>query len=72
MAPKHPNKDIRKFIKEAEEQSWRVDPPKGRYWSMWCPCGEHKSTLKISPSNPRYLPELRKKLSRETCWKEVG
>ncbi|SEN89313.1 hypothetical protein SAMN05660976_08549 [Nonomuraea pusilla] len=73
MPPRHPNKEIREVLKEAEEQGWRVEPPKGRYWSIWCPCEDrHKSTIKISPSNPNYVRELRKKLNRETCWKEVS
>lgn len=73
MPPKHPDKEIRKVLDEATEQGWRVKPPNGRYWSIWCPCEDkHKSTIKISPSNPHYVRQLRNKLSRETCWKEVS
>ncbi|GGK61028.1 hypothetical protein Sme01_02640 [Sphaerisporangium melleum] len=74
MPPKHPDKEIRKLLDEAEDQEWEVVPPTGRgYWKIKCPCDDkHWSTVKISPSNPNYLKELRKKLKRETCWKEVS
>ncbi|GAA4574420.1 hypothetical protein GCM10023193_70630 [Planotetraspora kaengkrachanensis] len=74
MAPKHPDKEIRKLLEEAEDQGWEVKPPPGRgYWKIMCPCADkHWSTVKISPSNPKYLNELRKKLKRETCWKGVS
>lgn len=68
--PKHPRADLEKILRSLEVQGWRVE--KGRkYYKVKCPCEDkHLSTVKCTPSDPRYPLNLRKKLTRETCWKE--
>jgi len=38
MSPgrRHPNKDLRAVIEEAQRKGWRVDDA-GQYWKLFCP-----------------------------------
>jgi hypothetical protein len=68
--PRHPRPELETVLRSAEAQSWRVTKGK-KYFKMWCPCPErHMKTVKLTPSNPNYSMELKKKLERSTCWKE--
>lgn len=69
VRPRHTRPELEKILRSLESQGWRVT--KGRYYKVKCPCNEkHMSTVKCTPSDPNYPLNLRKKLSRETCWKE--
>lgn len=63
--------DLEAIRKEAARKGWRVDRNKG-YWKMWCPtwCGKHMKTMKLTPSNPRYVQNLLGQLGRVTCWNQ--
>jgi hypothetical protein len=37
---------------------------------MWCPCGKHWKTVKLTPSDPNYVRNLLGQLRRATCWDE--
>lgn len=65
---RHQDKDLEAVLSEAESQGWQVDRGK-RYWKMLCPnnCKCWK-TVKLTPSDPRYLRNLRGQLRRATCW----
>ena len=39
-----------------------------RYYKMWCPCGKHMKTVKLTPSDPNYARNLLGQLRRATCW----
>ncbi len=68
---KHPKKELESVLLWAESQGWRVTRGKG-YYMRWCPCPEqHKRTVKLSPSHPRYRRELLGWLERCTCWEEA-
>lgn len=63
--------DIRELLDDLEGQGWRV--VRGKYWKCYCPCPKkHWKTVHITPSDPRYLKNLKGKLKRDTCWKEGG
>ncbi|ACU40155.1 hypothetical protein Amir_6353 [Actinosynnema mirum DSM 43827] len=65
------NSDIKALLADLEEQGWRV--VRGRYWKCYCPCAaKHLKTVKITPSDPNYITNLKGQLRRSTCWKEVG
>lgn len=68
MRPRHPDKDIEKFLKRAEARGWVFTwgrkYPKGR-----CPCGEHTKTVHLTPGGA-YLRNLRAWFARLDCWKE--
>lgn len=71
VRPRHTDKHLEALLREAEERGWRVE--KGRkYYKMFCPprCGQHKKTVKLTPSNPNYERECRNQLGRATCWNE--
>lgn len=69
LRPQHPNKELEALLRDLESQGWRVI--KGsRYLTALCPCPEkHRKTIHLTPSNPRYLINLRGQLRRATCWK---
>lgn len=66
---KHPLKELERVIREAEHKRWRVEKrPRGDF-KLKCPCrAQHQKTIKINPSSPLYEQELRRQLSRSTCW----
>lgn len=67
--PKHPNKDLEKLLREAEDKGWRIEKRPNRYFKMKCPCDKlHIKTVKLTPSNPYYELHLRGQLKRATCW----
>jgi len=69
--PRHPKKELESLLAEAEGKGWRVTRGNG-YYMMLCPCGRHRKTVKLSPSNPRYERECRNQLGRATCWGQEG
>lgn len=60
-------KELEGIRREAERRGWRVDRGK-RYYKMWCPCGKHMKTVKLTPSDPNYVKNLLGQLRRATCW----
>lgn len=68
--PRHTRPELEVVLRSCERQGWRVEKGK-KYFKIWCPCADkHWSTVKLTPSDPRYPLNLRKKLLRETCWEE--
>lgn len=68
--PKHPRPEGRSLFGDAEKQGW-VITWEGKYPKMKCPCPKrHLTTVHLTPSNPNYWNEKRRRLSRITCWKE--
>ncbi len=63
------DKDLAAIRREAEEKGWRVERGK-KYYKMWCPCGKHWKTMKLTPSDPNYVRNLLGQLRRATCWDE--
>ena len=62
--------DIAELLDELRKQGWRVGRRK-RYWVCYCACPDkHMKTVHLSPSDPRYLKNLKGQLKRATCWKE--
>jgi hypothetical protein len=69
--PKHPDKDLEALLRSLESAGWRIE--KGRkYFKGYCPCGDHKKTIHVTPSDPGYRRHLVGWLRRETCWEEEG
>ncbi|MBG6098790.1 hypothetical protein [Nocardioides luteus] len=68
--PRHPIKELEALLKSLEEQGWVVE--KGsKYYRAKCPCEEKAmKSIHLTPSNPHYLLNTRKKLARDTCWKD--
>jgi hypothetical protein len=62
-------KALKAIRREAELKGWRVTRGKG-YYKMWCPCGRHMKTVKLTPSDPGYPRNLLGQLRRATCWDE--
>jgi len=66
--PRHPDKDIEKFLKRAERRGW-VFTRGSKYYMGRCPCGQHMKTVHLTP-NQSYLRNLRTYLVRLDCWTE--
>jgi hypothetical protein len=62
-------KELAAIRQEASDKGWRVERGK-RYYKMWCPCGKHMKTVKLTPSDPNYVRNLLGQLRRATCWDE--
>lgn len=65
--PRHPRKDLEEICRLMEEAGWRITRKKG-YFNGYCPCGQHKHTVHLSPSNPYYGRNLTQWLRRQPCW----
>jgi len=64
--------EIDDLLDDLRSQGWRTTKGK-RYWKCWCPCEKkHWKTVHVTPSDPRYMKNLRGQLKRTTCWKEGG
>lgn len=59
--------DLAAIRRQASEKGWRVEKGK-KYYKMWCPCGKHWKTVKLTPSDPNYIRNLLGQLRRATCW----
>lgn len=69
--PKHPMKDIQAVLEEFASLGWRIE--RGRkYYSVKCPCGEHKRWVHATPSDRNYVVNLRSWLLRQPCTTSVG
>lgn len=69
--PKHPKKELEALLGEFHEASWRVERA-SKYYKVYCPCGEHKRTVHVSPSNPKYAQNVIKWLYRQECYPWEG
>ena len=54
------------ILNEADKKGWRARKD-GQYWNLYCPCGEHKKTVRLTPGK-YYWKKLRTFLSNHTCW----
>ena len=59
-------KELEAIRRIAVKKGWRVERGK-RYYKMWCPCGRHMKTMKLTPSDPNYTRNLLGQLRRATC-----
>lgn len=67
--PRHQDKHLEGVLSDAEKRGWRVE--KGRkYYMMWCPCGAHHKTVRLTPSDPNYRRNLLGWLRRSGCWED--
>ena len=65
--PRHPRKELEAVIREAERRGWRASRSR-LYYVMLCPCGAHRKSVHLTPSDPGYERNLRGWLRRATCW----
>lgn len=65
--PRHPIKELEALLRHAEAHGWRAARGK-KYFKIFCPCGQHKHTVHLTPSDPNYETNLRGYLKRRTCW----
>lgn len=69
--PKHPKKDLEALLGEFHEAKWIVKKSK-TYYKVLCPCGDHKRSIHLSPSNPNYARDAIKWLYRQECYPWEG
>jgi hypothetical protein len=67
--PRHPKKDLEEVLRTAEAAGWLVEKGKG-YYLAWCPCGNHKTTIHLTPSNRHHGNQKLRLMRRTDCWKE--
>lgn len=69
--PVHPKKDIEAVLREAESHGWIVSKGK-TYYKALCTCPEKhmKLSIKLTPSDGRYVMNLSSWFRRQECWKE--
>ena len=65
--PRHPKKDIERFMQSAEARGWRFVKGK-KYYKGLCSCGMHLHMVHLTPSSRRYLANLAHRCSRLDCW----
>ena len=69
--PRHPKPALEAVCGEAEAAGWRIT--RGSiYFKAYCPCGQHKRSIHLSPSDPNYLQNLRQWFTRQPCWTKEG
>lgn len=52
-----------KLLKDLEDRGWQVTKGKN-YYTAWCPCGKHRVTVHLTPSDPTYWFNRRKHTER--------
>ena len=60
------NADRDRLFEEAKRLGWTRVDGKG-YTKLLCPCGEHKTWVHKTPSNPNYYRERLKFIGRFGC-----
>lgn len=65
--PRHPKKDLEAVCQTAEAAGWQIMRGTG-YFKAYCPCGLHKRTLHLSPSDPNYARNVAHWFRRQPCW----
>lgn len=65
--PKHSKKELEQLLELFDSCGWRVTKGK-KYYKVYCPCGDHQTTVHLSPSNPNYELDKRKWLERQPCY----
>lgn len=66
---RHPKKDLEKILQLAEAHGWRCSRGKG-YYRCLCPCGKHKRTVVLTPSDPNYAKNVVGWFKRQPCWED--
>ena len=66
--PRHPDKDLERIIREAEEHGWRRTKRPKSYFRLYCPCGRHIKTVALTPSGANYGRNLLAWFRRQDCW----
>jgi hypothetical protein len=65
---KHPKKVLEALLREFHEADWRVlNPP--TYYQVKCPCGKHRRSIHLSPSDPNYARNAQAYLHRQDCYR---
>lgn len=64
---KHPKKELESLLGEFHEAGWRIVST-GKYYKVYCPCGSHKRSIHLSPSNPNYVKDAVRWLFRQSCY----
>lgn len=67
VRPRHPDKDLERLLRGCESAGWRFEKGK-KYYKGRCGCGDHRKTVKLTPSNPNYLRNVRQWFKRQRCW----
>jgi hypothetical protein len=66
---RHPDKELEALLGEFHLAGWRIiDPP--TYYQVRCPCGDHKRSIHLTPSNRNYVRNALKWLYRQPCYRE--
>lgn len=68
--PRHPRKELEVLCQLLEEQGWRISKDSG-YFKAYCPCGQHKRTIHLSPSDPNYEQNVRHWFQGQSCWAKM-
>lgn len=69
--PRHPDKGLEELLRSLEQQDLSVERCR-KYYKTKCPppCGRCLKMVKLTPSNPNYLKNLRGWFRRSGCWKD--
>lgn len=67
--PRHPRKDLEALLAECDSRGWRIEKRR-KYYQVYCPCGDHKTTVHITPSDVRYLKNKQMLIRRAPCMRE--
>lgn len=69
---RHSKKELEGLLQEFHEAGWVIRDPVKKYYHVRCPCGDHKRSIHLTPSNPHYSENARHWLHRQPCYKERG
>jgi hypothetical protein len=71
----HPKPELQELLMIFHVAGWRIDDSGSKYYKTYCPkprCGKHKTTVHLSPSDPKYKLNKTKWLERQPCYNEGG
>lgn len=65
---RHPKKHLEALLGEFHEAGWTIeDPP--TYYRVFCPCGNHKRWIHLTPSGTNYAKNALRWLYRQECYR---
>lgn len=64
--PTHPDKDLQKVLVIFAANGWTISRG-SKYYMLKCPCGLHKTSLHLTPSNPYHGNEKLNFMRRQPC-----
>ncbi|AZI58881.1 hypothetical protein EH165_12765 [Nakamurella antarctica] len=63
---KHQKKELELLLQKFDDAGWTIEDPL-KYYSVKCPCGDHRRWIHLTPSGNNYAKDALGWLERQPC-----